>query len=120
MANVQVLKNDHTKRRLFQGLAEDAQRWVEDNFPRLHAEPNTDYGDDGPPPDVVVVAADKTMKVFHGTASGWKDYVPTDQSPEERQFNKDFAEFLAWKKANPSADPAEQNPGAHVEDPPVE
>lgn len=53
-AQAQVRTNDDRHRVLFRGALEDAKVFVEQHFPRVHLEPNTDYGDEGPKADVVV------------------------------------------------------------------
>lgn len=60
-------------RRLFSGTEDDAYAFVEQNFPRVHIEPNTDYGDDGPQPDVFVNSGDG-KKSFGFDGAEWVEY----------------------------------------------
>lgn len=50
---------DRQGRVLFRGTREDAEKFVQDNFPRVHVEPGVDYGDNGPAPDVEVTGGDE-------------------------------------------------------------
>lgn len=51
--NVKVTSPDGRRTR-FEGTEEDARAFVQANFPRIHSEPGANYGDDGPPADVVL------------------------------------------------------------------
>lgn len=51
---VTVKTNKENGRTLFAGTEEDARAFVQNHFPRPHNEPGTDYGDDGPVPDVIL------------------------------------------------------------------
>lgn len=74
-----VLTTDRNNpRRLFKGLAEDAREFVENHFPKLHVEPGTDYGDDGPRADVEVVHESGKVERYHGDKAGW---VTTQEAP---------------------------------------
>lgn len=61
-------------RTLFRGTEDDAYAYVEANFPRPHIEPGTDYGDEGPQPDVFVNSGDgKKQYGFDG--NDWIEYT---------------------------------------------
>ncbi len=52
-------------RTLLRGGEKDARSFVVNNFPRVHAEPFMDYGDEGPEPDVYVQeSGSKTKHVY--------------------------------------------------------
>jgi hypothetical protein len=53
-------------RTLFAGIEKDARTFIEQNFPRLHVEPGSYSGEDGPAPDAVLVGADKSVQHFNG------------------------------------------------------
>lgn len=73
-----TVKRASDGRTLFRGTLEAAKEYVANNFPRRHAEPGNDYGDDGPAPDVVVHAPDGAMHAL--SAPG--DWVSTmDAAP---------------------------------------
>lgn len=61
-------------RTLFRGTEDDAYAFVERNFPRVHVEPGTDYGDDGPSPDVFVNSGDG-KKQFGYDGTDWVEYT---------------------------------------------
>lgn len=63
-------------RRLFSGTEDDARDFIENNFPRVHAEPGQLYGDDGPQPDVVLVSpgqGNQKGKKEGFDGNDWKD-----------------------------------------------
>lgn len=62
-------------RTLFEGTEADVRAHVENNFPRAHVEPNNNYGDEGPKPDVLVKAPDGGEHSFNGE---WKDHNAAD------------------------------------------
>jgi hypothetical protein len=61
MADYQVkrVSDGHVVARFSQ--KDDAEKYMADNFPRRHANPGTDYGDDGPPADVELVSPSESM-----------------------------------------------------------
>lgn len=73
-------------RKLFEGLEDDARFFVEDNFPRVHVEPGSDYGDQEPSTDAVLVhpggnvSAGDGVEYFYGADAGWSDATPVKKS----------------------------------------
>lgn len=67
-------------RTLFSGDEKSARTHIENNFPRTHAEPGNDYGPDGPPADVTLVAPDGGEHTFHG--GEWRDHSATATTDE--------------------------------------
>lgn len=61
-------------RTVFRGTEDDAYAFVEANFPRVHVEPGTDYGDDGPEPDVYVNSGDG-KKAYGFNGDEWVEYT---------------------------------------------
>lgn len=68
------------KKTLFQGLEDAARKFIENNFPRLHATPGSNYGDEGPQPDVQLLRPDGKSETFHAD-QGWIA-PPADPEPE--------------------------------------
>lgn len=60
------------ERVVFEGLEDDARDFVVQQFPRLHIEPGTHYGDDGPPADAVIDTDDQ-RKFFDGR--NWQEWT---------------------------------------------
>lgn len=87
-----VLPSDTNKRHvLFSGMEEDARTFIENNYPRIHAEPQVHYGDDGPAPDVVMVPdghkADSKEATFYN-GHHWSDDEDYMDEPEPEDKNK--------------------------------
>lgn len=72
-------------RRVFSGDEAAARQYVADNFPRLHVEPGTDYGDQTPVPDAVLVNPGGNVSqgtgVEHYVGGEWVN--PEDSSPDD-------------------------------------
>lgn len=76
------------ERVVFEGLEDDAREFITQRFPRLHIEPGTHYGDDGPPADAVI-DTDGKREFYDG--KNWLPWTPpavgtttrTDQ-PDDR------------------------------------
>lgn len=68
-------------RRLFSGTEEDARDFVVRNFPRMHAEPNTLFGNDQPEPDVVLKADNGNLSHYDG--KNWVDRSKDSSVSEE-------------------------------------
>jgi hypothetical protein len=64
---------------LHRGTEESARKFVADNFPRAHAEPGRDYGDEGPATDVVLFAPDGAQHTHHD--GEWTDHSRTETDP---------------------------------------
>lgn len=64
--------NTDGRRTLFRGTEDDARQYVQDHFPHVHVEPGTDYGDDGPQPDVFVKDPKGNLSGLVG--KDWVDY----------------------------------------------
>lgn len=60
------------RRVLFEGTEDDAKVYVENNFPRVHVEPGSNYGEAGPPPDVFLEDDNNGKHAF--VAGEWQDY----------------------------------------------
>lgn len=60
------------RRTHFRGTETDAQQYVQRNFPHVHVEPGTDYGDEGPQPDVFV--RDPKGNLSGWVAGDWVEY----------------------------------------------
>jgi hypothetical protein len=60
------------KRTLFEGTDKDVAEYVQNNYPHVHAEPNMNYGENGPQPDVHVITPDGAKRAFVGGA--WTEY----------------------------------------------
>lgn len=77
-------------RKAFEGLENEARKYLSDNFPRLHAEP---HGPD-PAPDAVLLAPNADpdtgdgIEVFHGPEAGFKP-VNEPEAPESDDENKE-------------------------------
>lgn len=54
------------KRTYFEGTEDDAHAYVLANFPRIHIEPGTNYGADGPEPDAYVMKPDGSYAWYDG------------------------------------------------------
>src|SRR5215469_15988459 len=67
---------DRHGRVLFRGNRADAEKFLADNFPRVHVEPGTDYGDDGPQPDATVSGGEDEAEAEPAAAE------PEPENPE--------------------------------------
>jgi hypothetical protein len=60
-----VVTTDGRNRKVFEGTEKSALRYVQEHYPRIHAEPGIVY-DSGPLPDVFVMAPNNTVRGYHG------------------------------------------------------
>jgi hypothetical protein len=75
MAQHQV--RNRSGRVIFEGNEKDARTYVENNFPRMHAEPGAGVD---PSPDVEFFDPDGVVSHYHGPETGWVD--PTAEKPD--------------------------------------
>lgn len=76
------------RRVLFSGIEEDARAYVVSNFPRVHIEPGSNYGSEGPPADVA-------LRPPNG---------PSDGSSDEYFVGGKWSSDTAGKHADPAGD----------------
>jgi hypothetical protein len=59
------------RRVYFEGPEKEARKHVENNYPRVHVEPGSVYGDEGPPPDVHLASSSGSKEYWNGEE--WSD-----------------------------------------------
>ena len=75
MSRAKVVSTNPARARvLFEGLEEEARRFVENNFPRAHVEPGTVV--EQPVPDVELVKDNGSKETYHAD-SGWSGDAST-------------------------------------------
>jgi hypothetical protein len=95
MPKPHVVTTADGRRTLFRGDEDSARDYIENNFPRVHSEPGTDYGDEGPTPDAVLKAPDGTIEHFNGAE--W--VLPNDSTddPDTNATPKLGDNLAAWR-----------------------
>lgn len=80
-------------RLLFAGTQEDAAQYIVDHFPRVHVEPGSLYGEDGPPADAALIAPGGSLRDNKGVAywngAKWSDWSDGDTTAKSEGVNAD-------------------------------
>lgn len=80
------------------GPEDSMRKFIENNYPRLHVEPNSNVP---PQPDAVLVSPSGDEEHFHGAEAGWKSPLDTAALAPFGATDSDAdlqSEFLAWKQ----------------------
>lgn len=73
-AQVKVVSTANPNRVLFEGDAASAEKWLEDNFPRVHIPEGTRYGEEEFPADAHIVHSATKRTAYIGG-----EHVPSDE-----------------------------------------
>lgn len=96
-----VQTNNDQAKVLFEGTEADARAFVQQKFPRVHVEPGSLYGEDGPKSDVAVVSPGGSVRNQKGVATwngdAWSD-ADKKEAPKRAPAKKAAAKLDPTKK----------------------
>lgn len=76
-----VKSTDVSNQTRFRGTEDDARKHVVANYPRLHVQPGTEWGQEGPMPEVVLLSHDGKEEYWNGEKWITEDDQPVPSEP---------------------------------------